>query len=84
MYKMSTDNGQFIEIYDFVRVENNQKAISENFNKLVKQAANQVINPSYKYLARLKSILNIPNDLVKDEGDKKSLISILNIGRIIM
>ena len=23
MYKMSTDNGQFIEIYDFVRVENN-------------------------------------------------------------
>ena len=80
MYKMSTDNGQFIEIYDFVRVENNQKAISENFNKLVMQAANQVINPSYKYLARLKSILNIPNDLVKDEGDKKSLISILNIG----
>ena len=80
MYKMSTDHGQFIEIYDFVRVENNQKAISENFNKLVMQAVNQVINPSYKYLARLKSILDLPNDLVKDEGDKKSLISILNIG----
>jgi len=80
MYKMSNDNGQFIEIYDFVRVENNQKAVSENFNKLVMQAANQVINPSYKYLARLKSILNLPNDLLKNEGNKKSLLSILNIG----
>ena len=80
MYNMSHDNGQFIEVYDFVRVENNQKAVSENFHKLVMKAANQVINPSYKYLARLKNILNLPNDLVKDIGDKKSLLSILNIG----
>ena len=45
---MQTDNGQFIGIYDFVRVEDNQKTISENFNKLVIQSANYVINPSYK------------------------------------
>ena len=79
MYNMSHDNGQFIEVYDFVR-EKNQKAVSETFYKLVIQAASQVINPSYKYLARLKSILNIPNDLVKNVEDKKSLLSILDIG----
>ena len=41
-------------------------------------AANQVLNPSYKHLKRLKSILNIPNKLEKGIGDKKSLLSILN------
>ena len=46
------------------------------------RAANQVINPSYKYLARLKNILNLKNDLKEDVGDKKSLLSILNIGII--
>ena len=79
-YKMNKDNGQFIEIYDFVREEGNQKAVSENFNKLVMQAANQVINPSFKYLKRLKDILNLPNKVDKAEGYKKSLLSILNIG----
>jgi len=44
------------------------------------QAANQVINPSYKYLKRLKQILYLPNDLEKDIGDKKSLLSILEKG----
>ena len=76
------DNGQFIEIYDFIREKDNQKAISENYNRLVMRAANQVINPSYKYLARLKNILNLKNDLKEDVGDKKSLLSILNSGSI--
>jgi len=40
------------------------------------RAANQVINSSYKYLARLKNILNLKNDLKEDVGDKKSLLSI--------
>ena len=76
----SDDNGQFIEFYDFVRDEGNQKAVSDNFNKLVMKATNQVLNPSYKYLSRLKFILNLPNDLIEDKEDKKSLLSILNIG----
>ena len=75
-YKMTNkDNGQFIEIYNFERKDQNQ--VSENFQKLVKQAAEKVINPSFKYLKRLKDILNLPNDLEKDIGDKKSLLSIL-------
>jgi hypothetical protein len=61
-YKMSNmDNGQFIEIYEFVR--GNSKAVSETFHKLVIEAANQVINPSYKFLKRLKQVLYLPNDL---------------------
>ena len=76
-YKMNNkDNGQFIEIYNFERRDSYQ--VSENFKKLVMLAAHQVLNHSYKYLKRLKSILNIPNDLVKDIEDKKSLISMLN------
>ena len=69
------DNGQFIEIYNFERRDS--KVFSENFKKLVRQAAVQVINPSYKYLKRLKDILHLPNDLEKDINDKKSLLSIL-------
>ena len=52
---------------------------SDNSNKLDMKATNQVLNPSYNYLARLKIILNLPNDLVEDKEDKKSLLSILDI-----
>ena len=84
-YKMNTkDNGQFIEIYDFKRGSFPKKGekdpVSEKSHNLVIEAANQVINPSYKFLKRLKYILNFPNYLERDEGDKRSLISILNIG----
>jgi len=72
------DNGQFIEIYNFER--KSSEAVSENFKKLVTKAANQVINPSYKYLKRLKDILYLPNDLEEDIEDKKSLLSILEKG----
>ena len=76
-YKISNkDNGQFIEIYEFIRGDS--KAVSENFHKLVIEAANQLVNPSYKFLERLKQILHLENDLEKDEGDKKSLLSILD------
>ena len=36
-----------------------------------------MINPSYKYLKRLKDILNLPNELENDIGNNKSLLSIL-------
>jgi hypothetical protein len=81
-YKLYNKNfGQFIEIYDFNFDRKKETVVSENFNKLVMQAANQVINPSYKYLKRLKQILYLPNDLEKDiEDDKKSLLkSLLSI-----
>jgi len=78
-YKMEhKDNGQFIEVYNFERTSS--EAVSENFKKLVTKAANQVINPSYKYLKRLKDVLHLPNDLEKDIDDKKSLLSILEKG----
>ena len=79
-YKLKNkDFGQFIEIYEFVR--ENDKAVSNNFNKLVMEAANQVINSSYKYLKRLKQILSLPNDLEKDIEVKKDekLLSLLTI-----
>jgi len=77
-YKMSNmDNGQFIEIYEFAR--GSSKAVSQTFHKLVIEAANQVINPSYKFLKRLKHVLYLPNDLEKNIGDKNSLFSILNL-----
>ena len=86
-YKMSgqnKDKGQFIEIYDFnknsSKKEGGEDPVSEMFHHIVIEAANQVVNPSYKYLKRLKNILNLPNDLEKDIKDLKSLISILNIG----
>ena len=46
------------------------------------RAAHQVINPSYKYLKRLKQVLHLPNDGEKDIDDKKSLLSILEKGSI--
>ena len=74
-YKMTNkDNGQFIEIYPFER--KSSEAVSENFKKLVMKAAGQVINPSYKYLKRLKDIFDLENKI----GDKKSLLSILEKG----
>ena len=41
-----------------------------------------MINPSYIYLKKLKQIFYLPNDLEKDEGDKKSLLSILDSDNI--
>ena len=84
-YKMSgKDNGQFIEIYDFnkndSKKEGEKDPVSEMFHHIVIEAANQVVNPSYKFLNRLKNILNLQNDLEKDKGNLKSLISILDIG----
>ena len=72
------------EIYDDYKLtyKNNKKAVSENFNRLVMRAAHQVINPSYKYLKRLKQVLHLPNDVEKDIDDKKSLLSILEKGSI--
>ena len=79
--KCNGDNCQFIEIYEFDRGEGEkQDIISENFQKLVIEAANQVVNPSYKFLKRLKQILHLENDLENDIGNKKSLMSILKIG----
>jgi len=83
-YKMSgKDNGQFIEIYDFKRGASPKKGekdpVSEMFHSLVIEAANQVVDPSYKFLKRLKNILNLPNEVDKTQGNLKSLISILNI-----
>jgi energy-coupling factor transporter ATP-binding protein EcfA2 len=78
-YKLhNKDNGQFIEIFEFER--KSKEAVSENFKKLVIEASNQVINPSIKFLKRLKKILYIPNEVDKEVGKKKSLVSILNIG----
>ena len=79
-YKMKLkDNNQFIEIYDFER-EDKGDSVSQNFNKLVMKAANQVLNPSYKYLEKLKKILNLQNDLENSDGINKSLLYILDIG----
>ena len=75
------DDGQFMEIYDFNRGENKEEeeeVVSKNFLGLVLEAADQVINPSFKYLKKLKQILDLKNDLINDEGDKKSLFSILD------
>ena len=78
-FKMKNgDNGQFIEIYDFVR--GNQEAVSKNFNKFVMDAAHKVINPSYKYLKRLKEVLQLKNDLEKEIDGYKPLTSILAEG----
>ena len=86
-YKMSgqnKDKGQFIEIYDFnknnSKKEGGKDPVSEMFHHIVIEGANKVVNPSYKYLNKLKHILNLPNDLDVDKGNLKSLISILNIG----
>ena len=81
-YKLvNRDFGQFIEIYDFgggKEEERKQNIVSKNFRRLTIEAANQAINPSYKYLKRLKLMLHLENDLINKEGDKESLISILD------
>ena len=77
------ENGQFIEIYEFFRDKENQEVVSNNFNKLVMKAAKNVINPSYKYLKRLKKILDLDNDVENEKGDKKSLLSLLNDNYVI-
>jgi hypothetical protein len=78
-YKLENkDNGQFIEIIDCDRGEDDKKkaeVVSKNFLKFVIEAANQVVNPSYKYLKRLKQILHLENDL-------KSLLAILDQDKI--
>jgi hypothetical protein len=80
-HKLSVkDNGQFIEIYEFNRLDSNSKdVVSENFYNLIIEAANEVVNSSYKYLKRLKQMLDLPNEVDKDVEDKKSLLSILNL-----
>jgi len=70
------DNDQIIEVYEFAR--GNSKAASHTFYKQVIEAANQVINPSYKFLKRLKHVLYLLYDL-ENIGDKNSLFSILNL-----
>ena len=53
LYKLENkDNGQFIEIIDCDRGEDKKKkaeVVSRNFLRFVIEAANQVVNPSYKY-----------------------------------
>ena len=74
-YKLSVKkNHQFVEIYEF-----NRARVSEDFYNLVIEAATEVVNPSYRYLKRLKHMLDLPNDVKKDIDDKKSLLSILNL-----
>ena len=38
-----------------------------------------MVNPSLKFLKRLTQMLHLPNEFEKDEGDKKSLLSIFNL-----
>ena len=80
-HKLSVkNNGQFIEIYEFNRLDSNKNdVVLENFYNLVIEAATEVVNSSYKYLKRLKQILDLPNEVDKDVEDKKSLLSILNL-----
>jgi len=56
----------------------NIEIFSDNLNELVIEPSNKMINSSYKYLKRLKQILYLENDLEKDEGNRKSLLSILD------
>ena len=56
----------------------NIEILSDSFHDLVIETPNTMVNPSYKYLKRLKQILCLENDLEKDEGNRKSLLSILD------
>ena len=71
-----------MEIYEFNRGSEGKQSSSE-FLKLVKEAIDEVANPSYFYLKRLKQLLNLPNDINEDieiRGKKLlSLLSILNL-----
>ena len=76
-------NNQFMEIYEFNR-GNDGRESSNEFLKLVKEAIDEVADPSYFYLKRLKQLLNLPNDINNDieiRGKEKllSLLSILNL-----
>ena len=67
-----------MEIYEFNRIKNENKEVSdEDFYRLVKEAINEVADPTFFYLKRLKRLLNLPNEIDKEVGDKKSLMSIL-------
>ena len=67
-----------MEIYEFNRIKNENKEVSdEDFYRLVKEAINEVEDPTFFYLKRLKQLLNLPKEIDKEIGDKKLLISIL-------
>ena len=57
-------NNQFMEIYEFNRGSEGKES-SSKFVKLVKEAIDEVANPSYFYLKRLKQLLKnyINNDI---------------------
>ena len=79
--KSGKDNSQLIEIYDFKRPKKDEKdLVLEKFHYLAIKAEKQYANPSYKYLKKLKEILNLPNDMDKTQENIKSLTSILNNG----
>ena len=62
------DNGQFIDIYNF----NREKALDDFYN-LVLEATSEVVNPSFKYLKRLKQMLNLPNEIEESKVNEASL-----------
>ena len=78
IFNENKKQNQFIEIYDFKRELFSEK-ITEKIEELIVKENNQVNNQSYKFLERLKFLLNTSNDLEEDEKDKKSLLSILDI-----
>lgn len=53
--------GQFIEIYEF-----NRKKVNEEFYDLVMEAATETAN-SYKYLKKLKYLLDLPNNIEENK-----------------
>ena len=67
-----------MEIYEFNWIKNENKEVSdEDFYRLVKEAINEAEDPTFFYLKRLKQLLNLPNEIDQEVGDKKSLMSIL-------
>ena len=48
----------------------------KDINNPVIETTNQVLNPSYKFLKRLKQILYIQNDIDIEEGEQKSLLNL--------
>ena len=70
------NNGQFIDLYNF----NRERAL-EDFYNLVLEATNEVVNPSYKYLKKLKQILNLDNEIENNDNKStdKSLLSLVDI-----
>ena len=75
----NNDKRQFIGIYDFEKWLNPKKEEIDPILEKFHEFSINAINPSYKFLKRLKNMLSIPNNIEKDEGDKKSLLSILNL-----